>query len=388
MPWKEVSTMSLRSEFVALALLPDANLARLAQRFGISRKTAYKWLARARAGGPAALHDHSRRPRRSPARTAPALEQRVLQLRREHPAWGGRKLRARLRALGCPEVPAASTITAILRRHGQLDGPRAGQSRAWQRFEQPAANDLWQMDFKGHFGLNDGGRCHALTVLDDHSRFALAVRACADERTATVQAALTELFARHGLPRRMLMDNGAPWGDDWEHPYTPLTVWLLRLGVAVCHGRPYHPQTQGKDERFHRTLQAELLSRRTFSTLADCQAAFDAWRQVYNHQRPHEALALAVPASRYRASPRSLPAQLPPLEYHPGDAVRRVQQGGYFSYQGRLYRVAKALRGLPIAVRAGAVDGELGVWFGEHPLGVLDVEGGVVRRQRAGDRAD
>jgi transposase InsO family protein len=372
--------MSLRLEFVALARQPGANVALLARRFGISRKTAYKWMARAGAGGPEALADRSRRPHTCPARTPEPLEQLVLRLRDEHPAWGGRKLRARLRALGHDPVPAASTLTEVLRRHGRLDGPRAGQPRDWQRFEHAAPNELWQMDFKGHFGLAGGGRCHPLTVLDDHSRYAVGLVACADERTDTVQRVLTEVFRVHGLPRRMLMDNGAPWGDDGEHPWTPLTVWLLRLGVAVSHGRPYHPQTQGKDERFHRTLHAELLSRFTWADLADCQGRFDPWRHAYNHERPHEALGLAVPASRYRASPRAFPAQLPPIEYDAADAVRKVQDKGRFRFGGQVYRVAKAFRGYPIALRATGQDGVLGVWFCAHRLGYLDLRRGVVER--------
>jgi transposase InsO family protein len=377
--------MSLRAEFVALAQQPEANVARLARRFGISRKTAYKWLGRFAAGGAAALSDQSRRPRASPGRTADELEQQVLQLRAQHPAWGSRKLRARLQASGHKAVPASSTITAILRRHGCLDGPGAGQPREWQRFEQPAPNDLWQMDFKGHFAMTDGRRCHPLTVLDDHSRYAVGLVACTNEQTETVRAALTELFGRYGLPRRMLMDNGSPWGDDWEHPYTPLTVWLLRLGVAVCHGRPYHPQTQGKDERFHRTLHAEVLSRQTFGGRGDCQARFDVWRAVYNQERPHEALALAVPASRYRVSPRLLPAELPPLDYDPSDRVRRVQQGGRFSYRGQTYRVAKAFAGLSLGLRTNGSSDTVDVWFGVHRLGRLDSERGIVVRRTHAD---
>ncbi|HZY85413.1 MAG TPA: IS481 family transposase [Gemmataceae bacterium] len=381
MPWKEVSRMSLRCELVHLAQQPDANVALLAQRFGISRKTAYKWLQRFQAGGLPALADQSRRPRASPARTAEALEQLVLQLRAEHPAWGGRKLRARLLALGQAHVPAPSTITAILRRHGCLDSPRAGQPRAWQRFEHPAPNDLWQMDFKGHFGLTDGTRCHPLTVLDDHSRYALGLVACADEQTATVRAALTTLFGRYGLPGRMLMDNGSPWGDDGDNPYTTLTVWLLRLGIGISHGRAYHPQTQGKDERFHRTLNAELLTRRTFGSVASCQAPFDTFRQLYNHERPHEALAMAVPASRYQPSPRALPAELPPIVYDTTDVVRKVQEGGWFSYRGGDYRLSVAFRGYPIALRVTGQEGELGVWFCGHRVGTLDLRRRQLQRR-------
>jgi transposase InsO family protein len=278
-------------------------------------------------------------------------------------------------------VPAASTITAILRRHGRLDGPRAGQPREWQRFEHPAPNDLWQMDFKGHFAMTDGKRCHPLTVLDDHSRYALGIIACANEQTETVRNALTALFQRYGLPRRILSDNGPPWGSDAPHPYTALTVWLLRLGVAISHGRPYHPQTQGKDERFHRTFATEVLSRQTFSNLTDSQSGFDAWREVYNKERPHEALEMAVPLERYRVSPRAWPTELPALEYEGTDTVRKVQAGGRLNYRGKTYQLAKAFYGYPVALRTTGTPGEVAVWFGIHRIGYLDEESRTVQRR-------
>jgi transposase InsO family protein len=375
MPWKDATQMSLRLEFARLACLDGANVRELCRRFGVSPKTAYKWLARFRAGGAAALADRSRRPAASPGRTAGDLERAVLALREAHPAWGGRKLRRRLLDLGHPDAPSASTVTAILRRHGRLGG-RAGRPRDWQRFEHEAPNRLWQMDFKGHFALAGGGRCHPLTVLDDHSRYLVALAACPDERDATVRARLAEAFRLHGLPDRLLCDNGPPWGGAGaDGPYTSLGVWLLRLGVAVGHGRPYHPQTQGKDERLHRTLAAEVLQGRAFPDLAACQRAFDAWRPVYNHERPHEALALAAPGSRYRVSPRPFPEAPPPLEYGPGDAVRRVQADGTVSFRGRAWKVGGAFRGEPVAVRATSQDGVWAVYFGVHAVASLDLRG-------------
>jgi transposase InsO family protein len=372
MPWSEASTMSLRSEFIRLAAADGTNVSALARRFGVSRKTAYKWLARYRAAGAAGLADRSRRPRTAPAATAPEVERAVLELRAQHPAWGGRKLRRRLSDQGVPAVPAASTITAILRRHGQL-GPRAGQARAFVRFQHEAPNRLWQMDFKGWFAAGPGA-CHPLTVLDDHSRYLVGLFACPDERTGTVRARLTDVFGRYGLPDRILCDNGPPWGTvGADERHTELTVWLLRLGVGVCHGRPYHPQTQGKDERLHRTLAVEVLQGRAFRDLADCQRRYDAWREVYNHQRPHEALALDVPGRRYAVSPRSYPQALPPLEYHPTDAVRKVQADGSISFGGRLWRVGKAFRGQPVGVRATAADGVWAVYFGVHAVAQIEM---------------
>ena len=371
MPWLQVTLMSQRKEFVQLAMVDGANMARLCRGFNISRKTGYKWLARYLGEGEAGLRDCSRRPRGSPWVTPAVLEEAVLRVREAHPAWGGRKIRARLQALGFEAVPAASTITAILQRHGRIDPEESVKHKAWQRFEAQAPNDLWQMDFKGHFAVALG-RCHPLTVLDDHSRYALGLEACDNEQTGTVKERLTKIFRRYGLPRKFLMDNGSPWGSDRDHPYTPLTVWLLRLGLRVIHSRPYHPQTLGKDERFHRTLGAELLKYCQGLPLAGCQQRFDAWRLVYNLERPHEALELAVPSSRYRVSSRSFPESLPPVEYGPGDVVRKVQADGSISYRHQEFRVGKAFRGELVALRPTTSDGIWEVVFCDQSITQID----------------
>jgi transposase InsO family protein len=372
MPWQEVTTMAARREFCELADREGANVSELARRFGISRKTGYKWLARWRTEGDAGLGDRSRQPHTSPARTDPAVEARVLALREEQPVWGGRKLRRRLQDLGEPTVPAASTCTAILRRHGRLDPAQTAKHTAWQRFAHPAPNDLWQMDFKGEVPLADGA-CHPLMVLDDHSRFAVGLVACANEQTATVQTALTALFRRYGLPWRLLCDNGPPWGTP-VGPLTLLGAWLIRLGIGLRHGHPYHPQTQGKAERYGRTLGAEVLARTDLRDLAGAQAAFDHWREVYNLQRPHEALALATPASRYVVSPRPFPDELPPIVYEPGDAVRLVQASGTIDFRGHTWFVSEALRGQPVALRPTAAAGVVEVYFCHARVRGLDLD--------------
>ncbi|MEE8445174.1 MAG: IS481 family transposase [Alphaproteobacteria bacterium] len=372
MPWNEVSAVDLREEFVMLALSEGSNMRALCQRFSISPTTGYKWLARHAAEGRAGLHDRSRRPGHSPGRTPAALEARVLALRDEHPAWGGRKLRRRLLDLGTTDAPGASTITGILRRNGRLDKAGSAAHRRFIRFEHAAPNDLWQMDFKGHFALGRS-RCHPLTVLDDHSRFAVCLEACADERAATVRQRLTATFRRHGLPWRILADNGAPWGDDAGSRHTVLTVWLLRLGVAISHGRPYHPQTQGKAERFHRSLAAELLARQPFADLAECQRRFDAWRHVYNTERPHEALDLDVPISRYAPSSRPFPESPPPIEYDHGDIVRRVDAAGRIGYRARRHRIGKAFRGCQVALKPAIRDGRFNVFFADHLVATIDL---------------
>jgi len=376
MPWKECDRVSLRREFVALATRPDANVSQLCLRFGISRPTAYKWLERFAAEGLDGLADRSRRPRTMPGRTSDELEQAVLGIRTDHRCWGGRKIRARLQALGVVQAPAASTITAILRRHDQIDPQEASKRQALGRFEHPRPNDLWQMDFKGEFKMLDGRWCYPLTVLDDHSRYSLAIRACGDQFGATVKDQLIEVFRRYGLPWRMLMDNGKPWGcPHGQLGWSKLAVWLLRLDVAVTHARRYHPQTQGKEERFHRTLKQELLLGRCVTDLAAAQRLFDPWRRMYNCDRPHEALAQRPPATRYAVSPRVYPETLAPLEYDGVFSVRRPSKVGQFGFQGRLCKTSEAFSGLAMGLRGTIDDGVFRVYLGRHRVGWLDLRG-------------
>ena len=372
MPWGEMSAMSLRREFVMLARQEGSNIRALCRRYGIQPRIGYKWLARHAAEGEAGLADRPRRPHSSPGRTPLEVEAEVIALRAKHPCWGGRKLRRRLCELGVENVPQASTITAILHRHDLIDPAQSAQRTAAVRFERQAPNELWQMDYKGHFATARG-RCHPLTVLDDHSRFALAITACADERAPTTQAALTAVFRRYGLPDRMLMDNGPPWGDGAARPWTIFSAWLLRLAIAVSHGRPHHPQTQGKDERFHRTLKGEVIDRRGWQDLADCAQAFEVWRHVYNAERPHEALGLAAPASRYRPSYRCFPETLAPIDYGPGAVVRKVQAKGEIWFANHEWPVGKAFTGQPVALRPTSVDGRYDVIFCHHKIAELDL---------------
>ena len=382
MPW--VGTVEeQRREFLAEFRAAGANRREVCRRWRIGAKTGYALDARERAEGEAGLRDRSRRPKTSPRKTASEVEARVLGVRGAHPAWGGRKIAKVLSREGLLEVPAPSTITQILRRHGRISEEASQQRKPVRRFERARANELWQMDFKGHFALHAGGRCHPLVLLDDHSRYCIALRACADERGVTVQAELERAFHEHGLPEEMLMDNGSPWGNDRVHVYTPLVVWLLQLDIRVTHGRPRHPQTQGKLERLNLTLEQEVLRQTDFGTNEEVQrCGFDRFRPSYNHERPHEALAMEVPASRYEPSSRSYPERLPVIEYDEGEIVRRVQDKGMIRYRGATYRVPKAFRGHAVALRPGTVDGEVEVYFGRHRIAVIDRRGGRARPVR------
>jgi transposase InsO family protein len=370
MPWREVSIMEQRGEFVALAMREGANRRELCRRFGIHPDTGYKWLSRWTADEE--LTDRSRRPHASPARTEVAIEDRIVALRDAHPAWGARKLVRCLQREGLV-CPAHSTVHEILRRHGRIVAPPSGVS-AHLRFEKPAPNLLWQMDFKGHVPLSGGGRCHPLTVLDDHSRYNLCLEACANEQRSTVQQRLELTFRRYGLPEAFFVDNGAPWGDSAGARWTQLGVWLLKLGVDVLHSRPYHPQSRGKNERFHRTLKAEVFAFRQYRDLADVQRAFDAWRTIYNLERPHQALEQNVPVSRFRPSARAMPDRLPQVAYDEHEIVRVVPATkDYIAFKGRLWKVPQAFRSERVAIRPLPANDRYGVFFAAHQIATIDL---------------
>ncbi len=297
------------------------------------------------------------------------MEARVLELRDEH-GWGGRKIRHRLLALGVQAVPSASTVTDILRRNGRISSADSKKHTAWKRFEHEGPNELWQMDFKGHFAI-DGGRCHPLTVLDDHSRFSLTLRAHPREDTAGVCKSLTATFERYGLPDAMLVDNGPPWGGAGYDRHGRVAVWLMQLGIGVKYAGVRHPQTIGKDERFHRSLKEELLARHRMPTLDECQRHFDRWQYVYNFERPHEALQMKPPIERYQPSRRTMPRTLPTVEYDHGECVRKVSDGGRINYHGRIHRVGRAFTGQLVALRPTEQDGSIDVYFGRFRIKTL-----------------
>lgn len=370
MPWREVSKMDERFEFVRLALQEGVNRRELCRRFGIHPDTGYKWIRRGLAGE--TLTDRCRRPLRSPARTAPAIEQVIVSVRDAHPAWGARKIERVMEREGI-DSPAVSTVHEVLRRHGRIVSP-AGGVAATLRFEKALPNQLWQMDFKGHMPLADGRRCHPLTMVDDHSRYALCLKACANEQRPDVQRHLTDTFRRYGLPEAFYLDNGSPWGDTSGVRWTALKVWLLKLGVRVVHARPRHPQGRGKNERFHRSLKAEVFALRTFRTLAEVQRALDSWRTVYNLERPHESLGMGIPADRYRPSLRAMPDRVPKIQYDAGEIVRTVSSTrSYIAFKGQMWKVPQAFCGEQLAVRPLDRDGRYGIFFASWQVGSIDL---------------
>jgi transposase InsO family protein len=364
MPWDPDHLLAAqRADLVELLLRRDCSVAKACLHFGISRKTAYKWLHRATQEQPQPLRDRSRRPHHCPHQTPEPIERSILQLHDDY-AWGARKIHAYLCNHGRP-VPSPSAVHQVLRRHGRVaaTAPAAPPTR----FQRSVPNHLWQMDFKGPLA-GPPLRRYLLTVEDDCSRYLLAVRLCPDQTMASVWTVLWPLWADAGLPLAILSDNGfAPRGPA-EHGLSWLEARLLRLGIGALHGRGYHPQTQGKVERAHETMGREVLPRLDWTQPEPQVAAqLEHWRvAVYNQVRPHEALGNATPASRWYRSERPRPPALPAVSYPEGVATRKVMQRGEISWQGYEVLVGAGLEGERVAV---ALEAEMLVLrYGSHEL--------------------
>ena len=344
MPWKETDVSRERISFVVEALGRRESMASLCRQYGISRKTGYKWLRRYREVGELAeLAERSRRPHRSPAKVSDDLEEAVLAVRALE-GWGGRKI-ARFLAQDGISI-ARSTVDRILQRRGVVRPRHAHRQPAPKRFERAQPNELSQMDFKGHYRLPEGGRCHPLSILDDHSRFAQGLYALPSEHGAPVQECLIECWERYGVPQALLCDHGQPWwGTSNGHGLTRLSVFLIRQGIELIYGRVQHPQTQGKVERFHRSLHQALKQRGVPRTLVGFQSALDEFRGRYNERRPHEALGDQPPAQRYRPSRKRYDPDPAPWCYPEGAEVRHVRGNGCLHLDGRDWFVCQALAG-------------------------------------------
>lgn len=370
--------MSLRLEFVAEVLGHRRPFAVLCAQYAISEKTGYKWLARFREAGPAGLADRGHQPHACPHQT-PAVQRELLcAARRTHPTWGARKLRASL-AAAHPELawPAPSTITTLLdraglvrhrRRHGRA-GPLAGERGPCAAL---TPNALWTMDYKGQFRLGDGRWCYPLTIVDAASRFLLACVAHRAPDTAATQAVLTQCFRTYGLPTAMLSDNGAPFGAPRApRGFSRLSLWLRTLGITPRFTVPGHPEQNGRHERLHRTLKADL-GRPAASSLRVQQDRLDAFRLTYNTLRPHEALRQTPPAAHFQPSPRAYPSRPEPLQYPAHYLVRRVTPAGLvWLHQEDIY-VSQTFAGHTLGLDPVSPT-TCDVYFAEYLLGTLDL---------------
>jgi putative transposase len=353
MPWCETSPMEQRLEFIREYETELFTLTELTAQYGVSRKTAYKWLERYDAEGERGILDRSRRPHHSPHATAPEQVDALIELRRGHPRWGAKKLLAVLRRRDPHAAwPARSTVCELLKRRGLVVTPRA-RYRAPGSARPPlapitAANETWTTDFKGEFRTGDHRYCYPLTLRDGFSRFVLRCEALLDRRTITTRVQFERAFAEYGLPHRMRSDNGGPFASPGLGGLSQLSVWWLRLGIVPERIAPGHPEQNGSHEQFHAVLKAET-ARPPAATARAQQRRFTRFCAEYNHERPHEALDDQPPSAHYHASRRSLPRRLPALEY-PGHAdVRLVATNGCLSWAGAPLFLATALAGEQVA---------------------------------------
>jgi transposase InsO family protein len=358
MPWKELPMSELRVAFVKVVNVLHYTVTQACREFGISRKTGYKWLRRARQQPQQPLTDQSRRPQASPRRTPVDLEQQILEVRDTY-GWGGRKIRAFLRQRG-QVVPSRQTVQQVLHRYHRVPRPPEPKP-APLSFERSAPNELWQLDFKGPIEVARQ-RVFPFAVLDDHSRYLLALQACPDLTMRSAWEVLWQAFDAAGLPDSVLADNAFGTRGQNDLGLSWFESRLVRLNIRPCHGRPYHPQTQGKIERFNGTLQRELWPRIRRDTLSHFQADLTRWRiDVYNPLRPHESLADQPPVQRWRPSRRPRPARLPAVDYAPAAVLRKVMNRGDISYKGYRILVGAGLEGE--YVRIEEHDHELAVYY-------------------------
>jgi transposase InsO family protein len=347
MPWARADVGEQRVKFVVRAASGKEEMAALCREFGITRPTGYRWRRRcAEANSIAGVVERSRRPTHSPLQTAREKEERVEALRREY-GWGAKKLDVLLREEDTSMT--LTTINRILKRRG-LIGKKDSHLPALKRFERSMPNELWQMDGKGEFHSSDG-TCYPLSIVDDHSRFAVGLFALPAFTAEQIYPCLVRTFERYGVPEAMLMDHGSQWwGTSNGYGLTWLSVRLIEQGIQLCYGRVHHPQTQGKVERFHRTLNEAIRHRGKPKQMADWPLALEEFQQIYNQRRPHEALGMKRPCERYHPSARTYRAQAPEWEYAEGSDVRRLNSAGCLYWQGENWFVSEALAGQRVRV--------------------------------------
>src|SRR5271165_6807127 len=375
MPWKECSVMDERLRFVA-RLLDGEAMSKVCREFGISRKTGYKIFDRYKEQGLEALSDRSRRPIRYANQLAPQVETLIVSFKRDKPHWGARKIRELLvrRLDGDFRIPAKSTVHTVLCRHGLVKtlSPPRNRAAGTPLSQGGAPNDLWCADFKGEFKLGDGRYCFPLTVTDHASRFLLACEAFEATRELPVIAAFERIFVERGLPAAIRTDNGVPFASpNGLFNLSKLSVWWLRLGIAIERIKPGHPQQNGRHERMHLTLKKEA-TRPAGANLLQQQAKFDAFLEEFNNERPHEALNMKCPAEVYSSSCRPYQGiSEPHYPFHDKTVV--VTNCGRLCLYRKKINLSTCLAGQAVGIKE--VDDRIWlVSFMDYDLGYIDLE--------------
>lgn len=375
MPWKETTPVEERVRFVLEVLDKDSSIEALCRQYGISGKTGHKWLNRYRLEGLDGLKERSRASKHHPNAVPARLGQRIVEFKLRYPTWGPRKIISRLEKLFPLEVwPANSTAGELLRRHGLVKERKRVKKTPPSFFPlEPAhgSNDVWGADFKGWFRAQDGQRIDPLTITDLASRFLIRCSVVDRPNYSYTRATFESAFRELGLPKAIRTDNGVPFASTSVGGLSRLSVWWIRLGIDVQRSRPGQPQDNGCHERMHLTLKEDTTSPPEANRQGQ-QRAFDRFRDIFNNERPHEAIGMATPAERYAASPRPYPERLPELTYGPDHELRRVRSNGEIKIGGKPMFLSESL----ISEHVGILEVDDGVWridFGPLELGQYNV---------------
>lgn len=381
MPWKERSIEKMREEFVKRVLNKEKSKSELCREYGISRPTGDLWIKRYSEGE--SLSDKSRRPHNMPLKTDSETENLIIEYRKKYPAIGAVKIHKMLENDGYTDLPCSKTINNIFKRNGLITKEASLAATPFQRFEKSEPNEMWQADFKGHFEMKNGKRCHPLNIIDDNSRFNLCSKAQNGETFEEIKPVLISVFKEYGMPFSFLCDNGNPWGTPQSMGYTCFEVWLMELGILTLHGRPLHPQTQGKDESFNRSMTRELLKHSSFENLEDADRQFQIYRDFYNNKRPHHSLNLKVPGEIYIPSSRKYTEKIQEWEYPSDCEIRKVKSSGYFSFNNQGYFLSEAFAGKEIAIRESHISHCFNLYFRKFCIGRIDVDKRVYTFKKA-----
>lgn len=371
MPWECRSMEDQRKEFAQAAAM-CSNFSALCREYGITRKTGYKWIERYEADLP--MSDQSRRPHTSPGRTPETIELLILAVRAENPGWGAKTIRSVLERKGYTELPCIKTVNNILNRYGCILPEESLKRQPFVRFEKDRCNEMWQADFKGEFRMADSNYCYPLDILDDHSRFSIRIT----PRLSTANVVIPtfeEAFCEYGMPNSILSDNGAQFAG-FRNGYTQFERWLMDLDILPIHGRIKHPQTQGKIERFHRTMKQELLNHTEIADIEDAKIKFSVWRDKYNNIRPHEALGMKTPAEVYKPSERQYREKPEKFEYGGEYPVIKVNSWGYVRFAGHQIYLSETMIGQHIEFRPNPNGASFVACYRNFKIAEFDIQDG------------
>jgi transposase InsO family protein len=377
MPWMERRVKMLREEFIIQSMQDDRNMSAICEEYGISRKTGYKWIKRYQENG--CLEDRSRKPKKNSAKTNEKIDELIFEIRQERPGWGARKIQAFLCRKGY-EMPCVRTVNNILKRNGLISLEASLARRPFKRFEREQNNELWQADFKGDILMADGNKCYPLTILDDHSRYALLIEPKPNQKG--VLQNFIQTFRVYGLPQSILTDNG-PTFAGFKNGYTQFERALMDQDILPIHGRFFHPQTQGKIERFHRSMKNEVLQFRRLLNLADAIQVLEQWKIMYNCERPHEALGDRCPAQVYTSSQRTYLEKTPFFEYGSEYHVRKIDNWGFLRFAAYRIYISETFIGTHVQLVPKESEDSVLVCYRNFIIAKIDVTTGELLSRKA-----